>query len=114
MIIELRNCNLKLKWIGTQQDWEIHEYCYTSKRGRSDNPLVHKGRKKSKSPNGDILNRYDHVTQRWCLVCQKATTFVHNNNAKHSRCLECGKTAGYKRPLTVKINKIIHPMRYRT
>jgi hypothetical protein len=113
MIIQLQNCSLKLKWIGTQQDWEIHEYCYTPKRGRSDNPLVHKGKKKSKSPNSNVLNEYEHVTMRWCLVCQKATLFLHSKNAKHSKCQECGKQAGYKRKLTVRIHQALHPGRYR-
>jgi hypothetical protein len=105
MIIEFEHCDIRLKFIGTQEEIDIHEYCHTPKRGRSDNPLVIKGKKKSKSPNGSILDEGTTST-RWCLTCQEHTVFYHKFGAPHSKCTICQQTHSSRGKLTTKMNKV--------
>lgn len=106
------NCSITVKHIGTAQEHELREWCHQKKLDTG--PLVTKGNPKSKSPKNNILKGGKITTSvRYCKTCKKYTVFHHKSGWKHSKCLECNQTLSSRGDLTTKINKCLHPKRYR-
>jgi hypothetical protein len=102
MEIILENCKVKIKWMGTEEDWKIREYCYRkTKLVKNKDGQRHMGY--SRSPNKNLLDNAT-TSMRYCLTCQEQRMFIHKGNAPHSVCQVCGQTHSSRGKLTTKIN----------
>ena len=111
MIVELQNCFLKIKFVGNEQEAQLHDWCHKKDDTKLE-PLVQRGPRKCDSPKRDLLKGKVSTSIRWCKECQKQTLFTYRKGDKHSKCSECQNTRSSRGELNKRINKCLYPWRY--